>query len=75
MSADQKKGPIWEAIQHACGDLPEGYEIRLHMEKGFGGVEWSDPDGFDYSIEGEGFVASDIEEAIDAIFEHAGIEK
>ena len=69
--SDRKKGPIWEAIQRACSDLPEGYEVRLHMENGYGGIEWSTPDGAVELIGGEGFIDSDINEAVDAALEHA----
>lgn len=69
--SDKKKGPIWEAIQRACGELPEGYEVRLHMENGYGGIEWSAPDGTVELIDGEGFIDSDINEAVDAALAHA----
>lgn len=74
MNHDPKKGPIWDAIQRACGELPEGYEIRLHMANGYGGIEWSAPNGDVELIHGEGFVSDDIIEALDAAKEHAGIK-
>lgn len=74
MSNDPKKGPIWDAIQRACGELPEGYEIRLHMEKDAGGIEWSAPNGDVELIDGQGFISDDIIEALDAAKEHAGIK-
>jgi len=66
LTDERKAGPFWDAIQRACGELPFGYEVRLHMEKDAGCVEWSDPDGNVELIDGEGFISDDINEAIDA---------
>jgi hypothetical protein len=70
---DQRKtGPIWEAIQRACADLPEGYQVHVYMERDSGGVEWYAPDGDVNGIDGEGYISNDINEAIDAALAAAG---
>lgn len=69
--SEERKGPLWDAIQRVCGELPEGYEIRLHMENGCGCVKWSSPDGSVELIDGDGYISSDIIEAFDAAIEHS----
>ncbi|ANF25999.1 hypothetical protein [Stutzerimonas stutzeri] len=39
--------PLNEAIQRAAGELPNGWEIRLCVERDAGWVELYDPDGND----------------------------
>lgn len=39
--------PLHDAIQRAAGELPNGWEIRLCVERDAGWVELYDPDGND----------------------------
>lgn len=47
---------IGEEVQRAAADLPDGYEIEIHVEKGYGGVKLIDPDykehSFDDTVDG-----------------------
>ena len=60
-----------EAMNRACRDLPEFYEVLVELENGYGGVCWRDPFGAAHDIEGDGNLAEDISEAIDKALEHA----
>ena len=62
---------IMQAINHACGSLPEGYEVILEMENGAGGVVWIDDEGERHVIDGEGYISQDINEAVERAIEHA----
>lgn len=44
-SAPKDYVPLNEALQAACGKLPEGWRIELHIERGGGGVELYSPQG------------------------------
>ena len=37
--------PLYEAVERACGELPDGWTIQLHMENGAGWVELYDDTG------------------------------
>jgi len=69
--SEERKGPIWDAITKVCGELPEGYEIRLHMENGAGCVEWTAPNGDVELIDGCGYISDDIMDAFDAAVKHS----
>lgn len=57
---------IGRAIHRACSDLPDGYEIRIDLEKGSGIVYVTDRDGDETMIESGGELFSyQINEAID----------
>lgn len=43
----EHRAPLNEAIQRAAGELPNGWEIRLCVERDAGWVELYDPDGND----------------------------
>ena len=47
---------IGEEVQRAAGELPDGYEIAIYIEKGYGGVKLVDPDyeehSFDDTVDG-----------------------
>lgn len=40
-----KHVPLYEAIERACGHLPEGWKIEIHCERGSGWVELYDDQG------------------------------
>lgn len=57
---------IGRAIYRACSDLPDGYEIRIDLEKGSGIVYVTDRDGDETMIEsGDKLFSYQINEAID----------
>ena len=58
---------LYCAVQRACAELPEGWEIRIELERSAGIVILVNPDGedVDYSYDHE-YMASDINDAIDA---------
>lgn len=37
--------PLYEAVERACGNLPEGWTIHLCMENGAGWIELYDEEG------------------------------
>lgn len=41
----ESKVPLYEAVERACGELPNGWTIELHMERGAGWVELYDVEG------------------------------
>ena len=58
---------IGKAINRAARDLPEGWEIRIDLERGAGVVHLTDPEGNETMIDGSGELFSDqINAAIDA---------
>jgi len=42
---------LFEAVNNACRDLPEGYHINLHMENGCGCIELFDFEGEEVKLE------------------------
>ena len=61
--------PLHDAIQRAAGDLPEGWEIRLCVERDAGWVELYDPDGND--IEDFATDAERLDYTVNDALEHA----
>lgn len=58
---------IGKAVNRAARDLPEGWEIRIDLERHAGVVHLIDPEGNETMIEGNGELFSDqISAAIDA---------
>lgn len=57
---------IGKEIQRAAVELPDGYEISIRVERGYGGVELVDPDykttSFDDTVDG---ISHCIRQAID----------
>lgn len=63
---------IGKAINRAARDLPEGWEIRIDLERGAGVVHLTDPEGNETMIDGSGELFSDqINAAIDAALTRA----
>lgn len=58
---------LYCAVQRSCAELPEGWEIRIELERSAGTVILVNPDGedVDYPSDHE-YMASDINDAIDA---------
>lgn len=58
---------LYCAVQRACAELPEGWEIRIELERSAGTVSLVNPDGedVDYPSDHE-YMASDINDAIDS---------
>ena len=70
---------LYCAVQRVCAELPEGWEIRIELERSAGTVSLVNPDGeyVDYPSDHE-YMASDINDAIDAAIEReilGGTEK
>lgn len=66
---------LYCAVQRACAELPEGWEIRIELERSAGIVILVNPDGedVDYPSDHE-YMASDINDAIDFAIERQGGE-
>lgn len=66
---------LYCAAQRACAELPEGWEIRIELERSAGIVILVNPDGedVDYSSDHE-YMASDINAAIDFAIDRQGGE-
>lgn len=58
------------ALQRAAGELPDGYTIRVEVELGAGGVEWSSGDA-EGSVDHQESLASDVLQALEDAKEHA----
>ena len=70
--AEDRKGiALWQATLRACGELPEGYEVRIELENGCGMAVWYDDEGERHVIDGEGYLSDDVNEAIDAAIQRA----
>ena len=41
----ESKVPLYEAVERACGSLPDGWKIEIHCEQGSGWVELYDDCG------------------------------
>lgn len=60
---------VGAALQRAAGELPEGFEIRVEVERGAGTARLYGPNGDEIEgIEGDG-LADEINEAIDTAME------
>ncbi len=58
----------------ACSDLPEGWEIEIHLERGYGVVTLIDPKGNDDELPVDGTLFDALKESIDqAIQAYAGV--
>jgi len=69
---DERKGiELWRATLRACGELPEGYEVRIELENGCGMAVWYDAEGERHVIDGEGYLSDDVNEAVDAAIQRA----
>jgi hypothetical protein len=68
-------GALHDALTLAAKDMPDGFEIRICIERGSGWVEWSGIDGEAHHIEGEGYLSDDVHEAIAAMLAPANSEK
>lgn len=52
------------AIENAAGNLPEGWEINVNIERNGYGVSLFDPHGEHVEIEGAEGIAEDINKAV-----------
>jgi|GEM_PF-5319058 len=68
---DHKGIALWQATMRACGELPEGYEVRIELENGCGMAVWYDDEGERHVIDGEGYLSDDVNEAVDAAIKRA----
>ena len=64
-----EKHGLEAAIEEACRDLPEDYEIRIWVESGWAGVECFDPDGNKVKLLGPDCLESYFREALQAAIE------
>jgi hypothetical protein len=62
-----RRAKMDDVMQRAAGCLPEGYELRIELERGAGWCELYRPDGSQHDQEFEGdTLAEQVNEAIDA---------
>lgn len=47
----ERKALLFDAIENAARDLPDGYEIRLEIQSGYGGLVVEDPDGEEHQVD------------------------
>jgi hypothetical protein len=74
--AEERKGiELWRATLRACGELPEGYEVRIELENGCGMVAWYDERGERHVIDGEGYLSDDVNEAVELAIQRAAAPK
>ncbi|HEX8610214.1 MAG TPA: hypothetical protein VF800_02915 [Telluria sp.] len=66
VAADEPGGALADALNRCCAELPEGYVITIGVERDSGWVAFSDPNGADFDIAGEGHLSDDVIEAFDA---------
>ena len=64
--ATREELSIGKAINRAARDLPEGWEIRIYLERYAGVVFLVDPDGNETMSENDGLFSDQISAAIDA---------
>jgi hypothetical protein len=62
------------AIQRACRDLPDDYEISIELECGSGCALWRERGGDWNAIDGEGYLSDDIDEALERATVHAAMK-
>jgi hypothetical protein len=60
-----------KAIQRACRELPDGYDVIIELEHNAGSVVWIDEHNERHVIDGEGHISDDINEAVNRALEHA----
>ena len=65
-NASREELSIGKAINRATRDLPEGWEIRIDLERHAGVVSLVDPDGNETMIENDRPFSDQINAAIDA---------
>ncbi len=57
--------PLNDAVEEACGELPDGWQVIINMERGAGWVDLFDPDGDCIEVhEDETSVANLVREAV-----------
>lgn len=71
LAEDRKGIELWRATLRACGELPEGYEVRIELENGCGMAVWYDAEGERHVIDGDGYLSDDVDEAVDAAIQRA----
>jgi hypothetical protein len=54
-----------DAVELACGELPDGWQVIINMERGAGSVDLVDPDGDSIEVhEDETSISDLVREAI-----------
>lgn len=62
-----KVGTLYQAVQRAAAELPEGWTVCLEIERDAGTVELIDPEGERKLIDGnDGYLCQAVDAAIDA---------
>ena len=57
---------LLEIIENACADLPEGWEIRINLERNSGTVSLLDPEGDEVEFPSENECLSEsVQDALD----------
>ena|GEM_PF-3474712 len=72
---DQRCLEIGRAAERAAEILPDGYEIRIDIERGAGTVHLIHPDGSEHYVDNHDTFSDDINQAIDAAIAQQGKEE
>ncbi|AHC48979.1 hypothetical protein [Achromobacter xylosoxidans] len=67
-SRDREHRAIGQALNRACAELPEGWQIQIELEKGAGTVTVLDPEYCPTGVNGGEAFSDTINEAIDTAF-------
>ena len=46
MNSTTEKAQLYDSIDYACQNLPDGWSIIISIEKGYAGVDYYAPDSF-----------------------------
>jgi hypothetical protein len=52
--------PLNDAVEEACGELPDGWQVIINMERGAGWVDLFDPDGDCIEVQEDETSVSDL---------------
>lgn len=63
-----------ELVQKAAGELPEGWNIRVDIERYAGTVSLEDPDGNDVELAGDGLIEENFEKALNKALQLAVVD-
>jgi hypothetical protein len=74
LSRHQRQAAIGKAIERACGELPEGFDLHVECENGAAGVRLYHPDGEEESedLYCESGLAGEIDNAINVAIAKGG---
>ena len=64
--ATEKDATLMRELERAAEHLPEWTDVIIRVERGAAIVSWSDSSGNEYDIDGDGTLATQLKDAIDA---------